>query len=180
MSENLADHRGKRLANVGTRRRTVFVWWRGPKSIVDHPKVLAAVEAGLIDDEDVWADEYKRVIANPYHATRIMGPTNVYGAQCPERLERVYVWGPEPWEMCQEVLTSDADQILRGPSRKEFQLMRATTITEAQEEVWDLLFPQEQEQTGREFTLACRLLDGIDMPLHQLMEFAVPVARGGL
>jgi hypothetical protein len=173
------ENRGRFAERHATRRRTVFLWWRGPKSIVDHPKVIAAVEAGLIDEDDVWADEAKRHAAVPFRHVRIMGPTNAFGKACPERLERVYVFGPEPWEFAQEVLESDARQIMKGPSRREFQVMKATTLSEAQEEVWKILFPDKPVDLSGEFLLACTLLDGLGLDSADLMRLAVPAVNGG-
>jgi hypothetical protein len=156
-------------------RNTVFLWWRGQRSIVENPKVIAAVKAGTIDEDDVWADEHKRNPGLPYHGERYMGPTNIYGAPCVERLERSYKWGPEPWEMVQEVLASDARQILRGPSRKEFELVKATNHQQAQEYVYGQLFaPLRDQRLSDEFVVAEHLIAALGMNLDDLMKISMP------
>ena len=154
----------------------VFLWWRGKKSIVDHPKILAAKAAGIIDDQDIWDDEKKRVPGMPFVDTRHMGSVNHIGQETETKLERVYQFGPLPWDMVQKVLASDARIIMKSASAGEFKLVKAATYAEAQDYVvGQLLIPHGADVSKDAFTLGGNLMDSLDAPKDVFEKLKRPV-----
>ena len=165
----------------GDGRREVYLRWVGLRSPVGTERTAARRSVGEIDEEDVWNAEKWRgdngMAATPFRAERLMGPTNVYGVPNEERLERVYRFGPAPWDFIQAVLESDARQILRGPSRREFRLVRAGSLEEAQEEVWrELMVPIAETINDDDAILVVPMNTIGEMTSAEIRRAAVPIS----